>query len=961
MKKLKISFILIVFLMIFAGMRPNVIAKENESEEQVRHIKLEKSQLQDENIRQICRQAEYLIDDQNLVPETPEETISKENFDQMSMETWLPSYSGTNNNCYIDLKTNYKISYIAFKDTNGNNSLTFEAGTPFHWEEILTVSTDEFNTWRIFQIPEVETSFIHVKINQGTNSGISELAFYGYQTGEEPIEEPKDTSNPDFGITAENAIGMNGFIDDPLNVLDAGGFLREYHNLSWTLDKLNQNKFNQSYGGKWDFDSYYKMLKEANIVTAPCIQGASKNVYGTNQSGQFKPVYKGEDTFNPQSYKIHSSTMFQYAARYGSTKVDESKLLLASDQQKLTGLGYLTYYENWNEPDKTWEGDTGYFSPYELAAMCSSDYDGDEGRLGDTYGVKQADENAKLVMGGLCGSQNTPEYLELMNTWAKYNRNDGELPIDVINFHNYVGKVHPEASNEKEIYTAIVNWRNEKARDKEVWVTEFGWDSTESSKIGVESNEIQRDWLIRSYLIGFACGIDRQAMYMSRDASYVGDPGTYATSGLTTQKGAWTKKDSWYAVSSMKNILTGFTFDSIVEEKDNIYIYKFVNKETKEEAYALWSPTADGSYISDYEFTIGDKTKATLSKLTTGYYDAENERLKIENGIVKVDVSETPIFVTVTNSEGEYVEPSHTKIPVVKENVYTISTGKEEVDKQIQANFESLFDEQEVSPNLPKNPYKKEENGEFKTSWGDTVINQSGSVSGYIDLGENCYLSQIGIYDTYSVGDIKFYAGTPDNWEEEPFAVLKTDTYQNWKVIEAVAKTRYVKIEKLDTAKLSEMTFYGFTEKQRLEDPNQELNHKIILTSQCYQIDESKNITKILPNTTVEALKENLITNSKTMQILDKEGKEVTEGIITTEMVLQLEQGIRYWLIVTGDCNGDGLLDIVDLSILNKKILGLRDLNEKQTLAVDLNGDEEIDIVDLSIINKVILGIKTLT
>ena len=57
--------------------------------------------------------------------------------------------------------------------------------------------------------------------------------------------------------------------------------------------------------------------------------------------------------------------------------------------------------------------------------------------------------------------------------------------------------------------------------------------------------------------------------------------------------------------------------------------------------------------------------------------------------------------------------------------------------------------------------------------------------------------------------------------------------------------------------------------------------------------------------------------------------------------------------IIKGDINGDGVFDIVDLTILNKHLTETqRIIDSKWLIAADLNKDGKIDIVDLSILNK---------
>ena len=151
-------------------------------------------------------------------------------------------------------------------------------------------------------------------------------------------------------------------------------------------------------GNSWFFDDYYAKLKAHQVTVCPALQNSSP-VYFKGEPDN-KPIESGADPEDPASYIIHAKHMFQFAARYGSSKVADSLVVLASDQPRTTGENSLRYFEDWNEPDKTWKGREGRFNPSDLAAMCSADYDGDQGRLGKNAGVRNADPNAKMVMGG---------------------------------------------------------------------------------------------------------------------------------------------------------------------------------------------------------------------------------------------------------------------------------------------------------------------------------------------------------------------------------------------------------------------------------------------------------------------------------------------------------------------------------------------------------------------------------
>ena len=82
------------------------------------------------------------------------------------------------------------------------------------------------------------------------------------------------------------------------------------------------------------------------------------------------------------------------------------------------------------------------FSAEELAAMGSADRDGHQGKMGNTFGVKSADPEMKLVLGGLALTD--LNYIENIRKWCLLNRTDKKFVYDVINLHMYTPHVSPE-------------------------------------------------------------------------------------------------------------------------------------------------------------------------------------------------------------------------------------------------------------------------------------------------------------------------------------------------------------------------------------------------------------------------------------------------------------------------------------------------------------------------------------
>lgn len=477
-------------------------------------------------------------------------------------------------------------------------------------------------------------------------------------------------------ITMDQFMGANGFVDDPIDKIKAVGFLREYHNWGW--DEGNWEAGYQSYPNShmawapskpgWSFDDFYAKLKKDSIVVSPCIQGAASWLNNTNNfPTNNKPIDEpGLSTLDPNSYHKKAHHLFQFAARYGSAKIDATKLTLAPGQPVLSGLDLVKYIEDWNEQDKSWEGKDAHFSPEEYAAMVSADYDGHCNTMtggNGTFGVKNADPNMKYVMGGLV--ELNLDYIKRMKAWFETNRKDKRFAADVINFHLYAWKdgnswqgggpaLSPEAASFKQRVAEITTYRDKNMPDVEVWISEFGWDTNPQSPLcvpaigGFDLQDVQGMWLTRAYLAFAAAGVDRAQMFSLRDGNPA-DPTWFSSSGLIGPKGNFAPKKSWYYVYTMKNLLTNMKF--IGEQKPenaDVLIYKFKNVKTNQGVYAVWAKTSEGKNFENVPIKLSSNAKKAVHvDLVAGLKEGSASDITLKNNMVFVNVSEKPIFIQV--------------------------------------------------------------------------------------------------------------------------------------------------------------------------------------------------------------------------------------------------------------------------------------------------------------------------
>lgn len=566
----------------------------------------------------------------------------------------------------VDLGRPYRLRQVSLYDGQGTGSITVSAGAPFQWKPLFADGLERYGAWND-HATDVVTRYVRVTI---TTPGVSlpEIALYGTPDGPVPVLPRPRTRYPTSPPTMDKFIGTNAFIDDPLGRMQAVGWIREYH--SWEWDEgdgqgpypgypNNQVRFSPSAaagGNAWFFDDYYGKLNRAGVSPFPVIQNNCGWLVGKDTSRSAKPVAPGRNPAEPASYREHADYLYQFAARYGARKVPSGTLKLAPNQPQVSGLGQVRYLEDWNEQDRDWEGRGAHFTPYEYAAMASADRDGHRGALGRTAGIKNADPDMKLVMGGIAGLN--LDYVRAIKVWSDFHR-AGDFPLDVINLHHYSNNggeqgrgqvgISPEADHLREKLQPFVQWRNRNAPQAEIWVTEFGYDTHPASpqrapRIGPYSQEeVQAQWIVRSYLALAAAGVDRAAQFMLRDVNPA-DATQFSTSGLVTEKGQWKPKSAWFYVSTLKSRLAGMRFDADVPTGNSkVRAYRFRGQGRT--AYVVWCPTSEAAKVSGFRLPVRGAVRATRVTLEVGKANGNAVPLAVRAGTVTLAVSERPQMV----------------------------------------------------------------------------------------------------------------------------------------------------------------------------------------------------------------------------------------------------------------------------------------------------------------------------
>ncbi|HYE20363.1 MAG TPA: hypothetical protein VEA69_18090 [Tepidisphaeraceae bacterium] len=229
---------------------------------------------------------------------------------------------------------------------------------------------------------------------------------------------------------------------------------------------------------------------------------------------------------------------------------------------------------------------------------------------------------------------------------------------DVLNIHSYAMKEgwptwrrsHPEDPSIPylKLIEDLAKWRDEHAKGKEVWLTEFGYDATtkkpdpktEFKKWEGVTDEQQAQWIVRSFLLFSAMPIDRAYLYFFNDKD---EAKLHASSGITRD---FKPKPSYYAVAHLYKTLGDYRFTrAVLKEVGGAHCYEFTNN-GGDRIYVAWTATADGKEKST-ELPIGRRvTSVEVMPLEEG---APPSMAFATNGeAVEVMLSGTPVYVRVS-------------------------------------------------------------------------------------------------------------------------------------------------------------------------------------------------------------------------------------------------------------------------------------------------------------------------
>ncbi|RRB01246.1 carbohydrate-binding protein [Larkinella rosea] len=451
------------------------------------------------------------------------------------------------------------------------------------------------------------------------------------------------------------------------------------HYMDW--EKLESTEggytFNPTHSGSWNYDLLYERLKAEGVEVLACLKTIPPWMQATYPAGdrdsENVPVRFGKDFSDPLSYIEQAKVAFQYIGRYGYNPNVNPALMKVNTAQRWNGdpintvkigLGYIKYIECDNERDKWWKGRKGYQTAYEYAANLSAFYDGHKNTMGPAVGVKNADPNVKVVMGGLAGATTGADYVRAMVEWCRQNRGykaDGSVNLcwDVINYHLYSDNANslqsgtstrgaaPEVAITAEVAKGYVQMAHQYVKDMPVWMSEAGYDVNQGSPlkaIAIGSKTVlqtQADWILRTSLLYARAGVEKVFLYQVYD-DYALSPGQFASMGLiNTDK---TRKPAGDFIYQTKKAFGDFVFKQTLSTNPIVDRYELNGKS----AYMLVVPDEVGRTAA-YTLDLGTATQAKIYTPKAGSNAMDMQLVNTTQGKIAITVTETPVFVTASD------------------------------------------------------------------------------------------------------------------------------------------------------------------------------------------------------------------------------------------------------------------------------------------------------------------------
>ena len=165
-----------------------------------------------------------------------------------------------------------------------------------------------------------------------------------------------------------------------------------------------------------------------------------------------------------------------------------------------------------------------------------------------------------------------------------------------------------------------------------LWITEIGWPTVSVT----EDN--QRDWLVRSYLLSAVLGIDVVCFYTFSDSSFEASITQEKYFGVVrSEEEGFSKKKSFFGIKIMNSILDGKKYDGSIKFKmyPDVYSLSFSGK--NEKVIVFWVTEEKGE--NEILFDVERDAKIVF---------LNGEELQVKRGVQRLKITPSPLFLVLS-------------------------------------------------------------------------------------------------------------------------------------------------------------------------------------------------------------------------------------------------------------------------------------------------------------------------
>jgi hypothetical protein len=195
----------------------------------------------------------------------------------------------------------------------------------------------------------------------------------------------------------------------------------------------------------------------------------------------------------------------------------------------------------------------------------------------------------------------------------------------------------------------LIAWRNQNAKGKEIWVTEFGWDASSKPNLtagdaakwkGNVTDAQQARYIVRSFMVFSAMAVDRAYMYFFNDSD---EPSFHAASGLTRN---FQPKPSFHAMAHLYRSLNDYRFSKVVAKKTGeLYAFEYVHgAQPKKKVLVAWSPTGS-ERTATVDLGLGSAKLVRAERMALAAGDVPAVEVPVKAGTASVALEESPLFL----------------------------------------------------------------------------------------------------------------------------------------------------------------------------------------------------------------------------------------------------------------------------------------------------------------------------